>query len=212
MTSITPRPMSTPDLAGILGRPRRRVQEPPPRSSEPVEDATSFDTSQAGGAADAAAPVRDSPVASISSARQSRSRTDSVDDAAAAASTPTTGTEGIDTEDSRRYLRTMTVYLPRSTYRRLQVEAESRQLSRTALLLISVNEVHDRLPDLLAETPRPKGALFDVPQARAPKEEPNTQTSIRVTDQQLSILEALAKQYGTTRSRVLCAAFDAYVS
>jgi hypothetical protein len=215
MTSITPRPMNTPDLAGILGKPRRRATPPPPVvTEEPVrvsagDEAPEADqTVRPADQVDVAAPSGRS-VASLSRARDSKSSRQGGGERTRAAEADVVVQED---EDTRRYLRTMTVYLPRSTYRRLQVEAERRQMSRTALLLIAVNEMHDRLPELLAEAPLPRGALFDVPQARAPKVEPNTQTSIRVTDQQLSILEALGKQHGTTRSRVLAAAFDAYVN
>jgi hypothetical protein len=79
-------------------------------------------------------------------------------------------------------------------------------------MLMSVNETHTRLPELLAQEPAPRGALFDVPQARAPKLEPDTQTSLRVTDQQLAVLDALAAEHQTNRSKVLAAAVDVFLS
>lgn len=220
MTSVTPRPMSTPDLAGILGKPRRRpVQQPPavsqaPQDVVPVTDAMDEDQAPA-----TAPPTK--PVAS--SSRSPRPKVARQSDDSMAGGEPATaevvpddsrpdGASDAGNGVPRRYVRTISLYLPRSVYQRLLTEAEQRQMSRTALLLTSVNEVHELLPELLAEKPAPRGPLFDVPQARAAKEEPNTQTSMRVTDQQLTILEALAKQHNTTRSRVLAAAFVAYVA
>lgn len=220
MTSVTPRPMSTPDLAGILGRPRRRPVQPPPAVPEAPADSASVEDAVDRDEVHTIVPTT-RPVASSSRSPRSRTARQSDDstggEKSSNAKVVPDDPQPDETSDTgyavpRRYIRTISLYLPRSVYQRLVAEAERRQMSRTALLLTAVNEVHDQLPGLLAEKPAPRGPLFDVPQARAPKEEPNTQTSMRVTDQQFTILEALAKQYNTTRSRVLEAAFGAYLS
>lgn len=209
MTSMTPRPMGTPDLAGILSRPKR------PARSVAQPDLVASPASSTGSELDVTeSPTTDSPVSDTLPTRRPtrRSRPAIAQGAASRSAVP-----GESTADSgeagsvRSYLRPMTVYLPRSIFERLDAETSRRGISRTAMMLMAVNDTHERLPELLAVEPAPRGALFDVPQARPAKTEPDVQTSIRVTDQQLAVLQALATQNSTNRSRVLTAAIDLFL-
>lgn len=209
MTPLTPQPMATPDLAGILGRPARARRSP--ESPSPV--ASDADANR-------------SPASLESYRREQEKRrepagaTDHPNGPAPGDQRVPTGSEGLAPTPSespsevsavREYQRQITVYLPRSLFEALAQAAVQRQQSRTALMLLAVNATHSRLAERLTSEPAAPGSLFDVPQVKVAPTEPNTQTSIRVTDQQLSVLEALAAQSRTNRSKVLAAALELYL-
>ena len=205
--TVTPRPMVTPDLAGLLAKPPR----PRPAPAEPVADLGDTDTSlppQAGRQATSPtesrahtsldpAPTPPQP-ASAAMSRTRRSRT--------AEPPPRTETPG------REYLRSMPISLPRSLHRRLAERARSDGNTRTAIILTAVNRSHDSIGVALNPPPVPSGNdLFDIPQ-RGPRKEPSVETTIRVTDRQQSAIEALAETHHVNRSRLICTALEVYLS
>ncbi len=195
MSRVTPSPMPTPDLAGLL----RRTPDPPPPVASPEEEPpadlrdepseTDDSTSAAAGTAPAQ-PKRRPP------------RT-------AASSKPTLGPE----PGRRQYLRSIAVYLPRSVHQQLRTQAAARGTTATALMLEAVNSTHDRLADTLARAQVDEDSahnLFDIPQARGVSE-PTVQTTIRVTDSQHQALAALAATHDVNRSQLITAALRLYL-
>lgn len=195
MSGVTPSPMPTPDLAGLL----RRTPDPPPPVASPEEEPpadlrdesseTDDFTSAAAGTAPAQ-PKRRPP------------RT-------AASSKPTLGPG----PGRRQYLRSIAVYLPRGVHQQLRAQAAARGTTATALLLKAVNSTHDRLADTLARAQVDEDGghnLFDIPQARGVSE-PTMQTTIRVTDRQHQALAALAATHDVNRSQLIATALSLYL-
>jgi predicted transcriptional regulator len=206
--TVTPRPMGTPDLAGLLAKPPR----PRPAPAEPVADLGDSDTSlptQAGQQVTAPtkssehttqnpAPTPPQRGASIGSNSSRRSRT--------AEPPPRTKTPG------REYLRSMPISLPRSLHQRLAERARADGNTRTAIILTAVNRSHDSIGVALNPPSIPSGNdLFDIPQ-RGPRKEPSVETTIRVTDRQQSAIEALAETHQVNRSRLISTALEVYLS
>jgi predicted transcriptional regulator len=114
---------------------------------------------------------------------------------------------------SRQYLRSITIYLPRTAHQRVAEEAAARDTTRTALILTAINETHSRLGELTAEQAAMGGErdLFDIPQQRAAAE-PAVQTTIRVTDSQLDAIENLARTHDLNRSHLIAGALRLYLT
>jgi hypothetical protein len=182
-----PRPMPTPDLAGLLAKPaapRTVVKKaitvmPPPTDLVAAES----DTSDAA----VAEPLDQASVAPSGL------------DHKAAGETAIQG--------RRQYLRSITIYLPRSIHRKVAVEATARETTRTALILTAINATHPQIGSALADQDAPTGKrdLFDIPQLRVVVE-PSVQTTIRVTDNQLRAIETLVSKHETNRSHLIIAA------
>ena len=206
--TVTPRPMGTPDLAGLLAKPPR----PRPAPAQSVADLDDRNTSlpaQTGHQVTAPtessehttqdpAPTPPQRSVSTTTSRTRRSRT--------AESPPRTETPG------REYLRSMPISLPRSLHQRLAERARAEGNTRTAIILTAVNRSHDSIGVALNPPTVPSGNdLFDIPQ-RGPRKEPSVETTIRVTDRQQAAIEALAETHHVNRSRLICTALEVYLS
>ena len=113
--------------------------------------------------------------------------------AVSSAPTPVTG---------REYLRTKSIYLPRSLHQRLGEFATARKTTRTALILTAINQTHSQLGAYLASENASAGGggredLFDIPQDKKDTE-PAVQTTIRITDRQHQAIETLMKSWVPT--------------
>lgn len=215
MSSPQPRPMATPDLAGLLAkRPPRRPQPSEAESTAAVSDIAGVEESDASLVTHASSasgavlsPVEDgspetAPATGAAPVRSRRRRPSTV----IAAPAPEPEALG------RQYKSPKQVYLPRSLHQRCLAVADERSTTMTALILQAVNATHQRLDDVLRaddESASP-GDLFAIPQATAATE-PSVQTTMRLTDQQLAVLDDLARRYQTKRSRLLAAALRLYL-
>ena len=211
MTSTTPRPMQTPDLAGLLGKPARRPRPDPEPSQVDADDAPADDHSQdppvvekAPATVAAKPPTPPSPAPAAPATRPKRSA------APRAPESNTTGSVTANTSTApsgRQYLRTIALYIPRSLHRSLGERADATGTTRTALILTAVNERHHDLPAALntSTNTTAAGDLFDIPQQRTDKE-PSVHTTIRVTDRQLTAIDHLVQQLETNRSALIAAA------
>lgn len=194
-----PSPMPTPDLAGLLRRApgmvpaSASIAEAPDQQQKPT--------------------LRSQPVSLSPQARQ-RPAT-SVSNPAVQQSIETTPTQTHSQSQGRgrrQYLRSITLYLPRSVHRRLKAAALEQDTTSTALILSAVNATHQYVGEALkSRSIASKGsaeagpALFEIPQARRPNE-PAVETTIRVTDAQLGAIKDLAARYETNRSQLIAAA------
>jgi len=117
-----------------------------------------------------------------------------------------------DSGDERQYLRSITIYTPRSVHRAVGIAAKERKTTRTALILAALNATHQQIGEVLAadKATARKQDLFAVPQTRAATE-PSVQTTIRVTDSQFDAIENLVAEYATNRSRLVAAALQKYL-
>lgn len=215
MSSPQPRPMATPDLAALLAkRPPRRPQPLASESTVAVPDVAGAEASEA-----AAAGNGSSAPGAILSAVEDVSR-EAVQPTGTAPvrarnrkTAPVVAAPAPDAEaPSRQYKSPKQVYLPRSLHQRCLAVATERSTTMTALVLQAVNATHQRLDDVLrpdVDTASP-GDLFAIPQANVPSE-PSVQTTMRLTDQQLAVLDDLARRYQTKRSRLLAAALRLYL-
>lgn len=214
MTSVTPSPMPTPDLAGLLRKPARLLQpaSQPNLGAKPGDGATPVD-----------------PASTTSAATWSATHTVEVkvaDPNVKRPSAPGSRAEPAElarVPPPRQYLRSIAVYLPRSLHQALRVQAARSDTTATALILAAVNSTHDRITDGLVlngfddATPRHPNSLvasrdlFTVPQARRASE-PTVQTTIRVTDSQHQALNTLATEHGIARSILLASALRLYLA
>lgn len=112
---------------------------------------------------------------------------------------------GPDGDGARQYLRTISVYLPRSLHRASAAAAAAQGTTRTALILRALNSTHELIGAELAGASTGGADLFDIPQDRAAAE-PQAQTTIRVTDAQLAVLQRLAARHGVNRSKLVATA------
>lgn len=193
MSTPTPSPMPTPDLAGLLAKPPRLPNRSQPTSEPPVEPAP---TTIAAPPAEtsAAAPKR----VALASTKPRQLKPERPDDSA----------------PRRQYLRSIAVYLPRSTHQAVAEKAEAAGTTRTALILAAVNATHKDLgvaPPDDDHVDEGVGDLFDIPQRKAPSEL-TVQTSIRVTDRQLKAIDDLVARHGLNRSRLLTKALKLYLA
>lgn len=195
MSGVTPSPMPTPDLAGLL----RRTPDPPPPVASPEEEPPPAELR------DEPSKTDDSTSAAAGTAPAQPKRPPRT----AASSKPTLGPE----PGRRQYLRSIAVYLPRSVHQQLRAQAAARGTTATALMLGAVNSTHDRLADTLARAQVDEDGghnLFDIPQARGVSE-PAVQTTIRVTDSQHQALAALAATHDVNRSQLIAGALRLYL-
>jgi hypothetical protein len=199
MSDVVARPMPVPDLAGLLARPKRSPQtsaekvlvetvvgDPPSLVlGHELPDAKPDPQGSASEPSSSAASRR-----TVLTSVKAPPSTNRVDEAAP------TG------EPGRQYLRTKAVQLPRSIHRRVTDEAVRRGTTATALMLMAINSTHQRLPEALRrQTHQASGALFDIPQDRA-GQEPTVQTTLRMTDVQLDVINELVTANSTNRSRL----------
>lgn len=172
----------TPDLAGLLAR------------RSPTRPA-------------AATPIVRPPLSELEDDSRDRRPVVHADSSAPTANAGTT-------PRPRVYLQSITVYLPRTLAEQLADAASAAGLTRTAFLLKAVNATHAKIVDAEQETGRPEqaaGDLFAVPQADRTSRPPSVQTTTRVTDEQLAVLNRLATQVGVHRSRVIAASLEMYL-
>jgi len=115
-------------------------------------------------------------------------------------------------DESRRPLRSIAIYLPRSVHIMLGDWAKAQNVTRTAVILTAVDQTHERLGDALAPEQIRPGGLFAIPQAKAASTgEGSVETKIRVTDSQVAVLDSLAETYTTSRSRLIATAVRLYI-
>ncbi len=203
---MEPKPMITPDLAGLIRtRPKpsaRAVAQPIVAAEPPAEQESQPSALRA--------PSDEAPSPSIRVSAERRARraprpAASLRQSARDAPSPSAGT------GPTAYTRSISLYLPRSVHTSLRLQAQARGISRTALILKAVNAHHESLGEWLTPDSDPQdaaGGLFAVPQdSRAA--EPVMQTALRVTDAQLSALDDLATRFGIRRSHVMVAALRA---
>lgn len=186
----TPRPMTTPNLAGLL---TQRPPTTPVGSTTPRPVSTDTPpTAQDAGSVELTTRV--APDAGTSEPARTSDETSPV-----------------------QYLRSITVYLPRELHRQAGVTAAGRGTTRTALILEAVNHTYQQLGDALAaddDAPRTPGegqVLFAVPQAR-PASPPSVQTTIRITDDQYTALAELVERHATNRSRIIASALRLHLA
>ena len=211
MTSTAPRPMATPDLAGLLSRPPRPVTAATPHrepdqatDGEPVPSEDS-DTQPTTPETEPDSPQPETPPAGSGGPKRVR-RT------RPPPSSPEPGAHTV-APSGRQYLRSIALYLPRSMHRALGEHADARGTTRTAVILNAVNQTHDQLGARLAseDTGCGGGDLFDIPQEKVAKE-PSVQTTIRVTDRQLHAIDTLVTALETNRSRLITTALTLYLA
>jgi len=185
MTTPTPQPMPTPDLGSLLRTPARAHVAP--KTTAPRDSAAA-----------PRAPMlpRKTTMPMVASAP------DPSRPAAALSDSELTPADG-----KRTYLRSISVYLPRTLHRTLHEEAARRSTTATATMLTAVSATHATLERALPDSRESVAeGLFDIPQARQKSAEPRVATTIRVTDAQHQALTALTARYGVSRSEVISAA------
>jgi hypothetical protein len=191
MTS--PQPMPTPNLAGLLTKPaalkalaKKETTVGPPPSTDLVT--AEGDTR--------VAPIAEPPSQEAGAA--AKADHDAADEAAI--------------HGRRQYLRSITIYLPRSIHQKVAVQAAARETTHTALILTAINATHPQIGSALTDHSATAGKrdLFDIPQERAITE-PSVQTTIRVTDSQLRAIEILVSKHETNRSHLISTALQLYL-
>jgi len=186
----TPRPMPTPNLAGLLSRPVRQQERAPKRPpEEPLFEST---------------PMVD--VGAVVGPTTGKGAADEDEEAGPSVTH--------DAQQGRQYLRSITIYLPRSVHRSAGREAAARNTTRTALILAAINATHQQIGHVLSSSTREtvsKSDLFDIPQDRAVTE-PSAQTTIRVTDSQFEAIENLVAEHETNRSKLVTAALRLHLT
>lgn len=184
-----PRPMTTPNLAGLL---TQRPSTTPGSSASPRPVSTDPPpVVQKAGSAELTTPLAPAD--------------DAAEPAKASDGTP-----------PLHYLRSVTVYLPRELHHQAGVTAAALGTTRTALILEAVNHTHQQVGGALAAdnaalNPGEGQALFAVPQARPPSP-PSVQTTIRITDDQHTALEELVERHATNRSRIIATALRLHLA
>lgn len=180
--------MPTPNLADLLAKRPPIPPSPPITAPPPAAPLPPAHPGLAAHPAETGTPVIDDP-------GPARSATDA------------TGTP-------REYLRSITLYLPRTVHHQLGAAATERGTTRTALILTAVNNTHHRLAAAMTSPPpaSPTGNrdLFAVPQNK-PNPEPSVQTTIRITDAQHAAITALVAEHGTNRSRLVNTALQLHL-
>ncbi len=208
MTNAIPHPMPTPNLAGLLGKPRRRAQQVSPTANQGAKPALTGQPADGSVSAPSrvlpsstnAAPVTVVPVQA--SAPEQRETAANSTTTAPARSLP----------GRRRYLRSTTIYLPRSLHTEIARQAADRGSTATTLILTAVKSVHQRVADALVSEAKPdNNDLFEIPQDRSATEL-SVQTTMRVTDQQFEALQTLAATLGITRSKLIVTATKLYLA
>ena len=102
------------------------------------------------------------------------------------------------------------VLLPRSIHQLVAEEAARRGTTATALMLTAISVTHDQLPKALRVTDEPAQGAFDIPQDRA-SHEAKIQTTLRLTDRQLEVINELVTTTATNRSKVFTVAIRLYL-
>jgi hypothetical protein len=203
--------MATPDLAGLLRRqPTTTRPTPVPVPQERPLAVLRTDPTDRNEPTPTAPAARPAP-----SAQPAKTELRRGPEAASPAPTRTTrdsAPRGGQVPERRQYLRSITVYIPRSLHQRLHRAAIARSTTATALMLAAINSTHDRLGEALAVQTEPadSGSLFDIPQVRAAAE-PTVQTTIRITDRQLEAIVALGRTHDINRSLLIATALRLYL-
>lgn len=201
MTQPAPSPMPTPDLAGLLRRGPNVVPASVSAAATPAQQRESAARSQTPSSKPQASH-RNPPPVSKSAVQQPIE------------STPI---HPLSQRGRRQYLRSITLYLPRSVHQRLKAVALEQDTTSTALILSAVNATHQRVGEALNSrsaglqaAPDAGPALFEIPQARRANE-PAVETTIRVTDAQLGAIKDLAARHETNRSQLITASIRLYL-
>lgn len=186
---MEPKPMPTPDLAGLLSRPRKvkprtEAQRPEPKP-EQVQSAPE--------------PVAPTPSPSPASTPPASTRK--------VVAAPTSVPAVVDLPLST-YGRNVTLYMPAAVDRAMRAALDESQMSLTGFILTAVNRNHARLGDWLESDSSQPGDLFKITQA-ATKPGPTARATIRLTEEQLSAVDSLTKRFAVPRTQVLVAAIKA---
>lgn len=118
------------------------------------------------------------------------------------------------TDSDTGYLLPRSIYLPRTLHKNATAFAKENDTTVTALVLDAVNEVHGELGAyFVAQAPsdRKPGHLFAVPQKKGKAGERTFQTTMRVTDEQLVVLDELASAHAVDRSKLVSVALRLYI-
>ncbi len=128
---------------------------------------------------------------------------------------PPGGEASIESDDVV-YVTSRTVYLPRSVHRAANRWVRNRrEVSWTTLILDALNETHLELSAFFAAAePAGRSAtdLFTMPQRSKSASEPSFQITVRLTDEQLDVIDQLSSRHNVTRSRLLAAAVRLYLT
>ncbi len=216
MNNAISRPMPTPDLAGLLGKPRKRAVEVTPPANQDDQPARAGQPA-VGSVSALSSVVVSAPARVLPASTSATPVTVAPDDAPApkernvtAASTTTAPVKSL--LGQRRYLRSTTIYLPRSLHTKIAQHAADRGTTATTLILTAVKSAHGRVAAALASEVTPaNNDLFDIPQDKS-SAELSVQTTMRVTDQQFEALQTLAATLGITRSKLIVTATKLYLA
>jgi hypothetical protein len=182
-----------PSLGGILGSNRRSVRATDPQGATKPQGHANLSISAP---ANPMGPATAAKLGETSTQRQ-------IPHSAQAASDP-----------GKSYLLPRSIYLPRTLHKNATVFAKQNDTTVTALVLEAVNEVHTELGSYFAAraaAPKRPGDLFAVPQRKNKAGERTFQTTIRVTDEQLSVLDELASTHAVDRSKLVSSALRLYI-
>lgn len=115
-----------------------------------------------------------------------------------------------DNVDETVYLVPRQVYLPRSTHAQAKAYAAESGIPVTEMIVTALSDMHAALPAFLRQErmrddASAAGELYAIPQRARRNRNPDrqVQTSIRVTDQQLIVMDDLATRHGVNRSKLL---------
>jgi hypothetical protein len=111
---------------------------------------------------------------------------------------------------------TTIVYLPAEVLQRLRQARLRSGQTYTELVLDALDATHTRLADLLATADRPQtrpaGSLFAGPLRSAPATaQPKAQITLRPRASDAEIIDTLARDHGTNRSKLVTIALNAHL-
>jgi uncharacterized protein (DUF1778 family) len=111
---------------------------------------------------------------------------------------------------------TTIVYLPAEVLQRLRQARLRSGQTYTELVLDALDATHTRLADLLATADRPQtrpaGSLFAGPLRSAPATaQPKAQITLRPRASDAEVIDTLARDHGTNRSKLVTIALNAHL-
>lgn len=112
---------------------------------------------------------------------------------------------------------TTIVYLPGDVLELLRQHRLRTGSTYTDLVLDALDATHARLGELLAETDRPQarpaGSLFaGTSRSRAAAAQPKAQITLRPRTSDAEVIDALARDHGTNRSKLVTVALTAHLA
>lgn len=121
-----------------------------------------------------------------------------------------TGDVGDGLVEEQIYLVPRQVYLPRSTHANAKRYGLETGMSVTEMIVTAVSDMHAAVgPYLRHERDQQRktegSGIYPIPQSRRRKRtaDSQVQTSVRITDLQLDVMDKLAQRYGINRSKLL---------